>query len=86
MLLTELERLVEAGLSPLEALRAATSAPRAVTGRGPGRIAAGEAASLLIVDGDPTRDISALRRLDGLILRGRLIDSAALAALRASAD
>ncbi|GAB1819050.1 amidohydrolase family protein [Herbidospora sp. RD11066] len=51
----ELRYLVEAGLTPIEALRAATSVPArrfGLTDRG--RIAAGLRADLLLVDGDPT--------------------------------
>ncbi|WP_394834843.1 amidohydrolase family protein [Pendulispora rubella] len=61
----ELELLVEAGLSPIEALRAATSAPAAffpaLTDRG--RIAVGARADLLLVEGDPTADILATRAI-----------------------
>lgn len=55
----ELQLLVRAGLSPLDALRAATSTPArrfGLTDRG--RIAAGLRADLLLVDGDPTTRIS----------------------------
>jgi imidazolonepropionase-like amidohydrolase len=55
----ELQLLVAAGLSPLEALRAATSLPArrfGLTDRG--RVAPGARADLLLVDGDPTTKIS----------------------------
>ena len=55
----ELQLLVSAGLTPLEALRAATSTPArrfGLTDRG--RIAPGLRADLLLVDGDPTTTIS----------------------------
>jgi imidazolonepropionase-like amidohydrolase len=55
----ELQYLVQAGLTPVEALRAATSTPAgrfALHDRG--RIAAGLRADLLLVDGDPTTTIS----------------------------
>jgi imidazolonepropionase-like amidohydrolase len=54
----ELQLLVAAGLTPIEALRAATSVPArrfGLTDRG--RIAAGARADLLLVDGDPTVNI-----------------------------
>jgi imidazolonepropionase-like amidohydrolase len=58
----ELEMLVQAGLTPLEALAAATSAPAAAFSlKDRGRIASGLRADLLLVDGDPTRDIAATR-------------------------
>ncbi|WFE27368.1 amidohydrolase family protein [Solwaraspora sp. WMMD791] len=55
----ELQYLVRAGLTPVEALRAATSTPArrfGLTDRG--SIAAGLRADLLLVDGDPTTTIS----------------------------
>ncbi len=60
----ELELLVAAGLSPVEALRAATtSVTRCLNLTDRGRIAIGERADLLLVDGDPTTDVSATRRI-----------------------
>jgi imidazolonepropionase-like amidohydrolase len=60
----ELELLVQAGLSPLEALTAATAAPtRAFHLNDRGRIAVGMRADLVLVDGDPTRDITATRAI-----------------------
>ncbi|HEV2385906.1 MAG TPA: amidohydrolase family protein [Candidatus Acidoferrales bacterium] len=54
----ELELLVAAGLLPSQALAAATSAPaRAFHLADRGRISAGFRADLLLVRGDPTRDI-----------------------------
>ncbi|MEU0052666.1 amidohydrolase family protein [Streptomyces sp. NPDC006309] len=67
----ELELLVQAGLTPCEALTAATATPAAVfslTDRG--RIAPGLRADLLLVDGDPTRDIRASRAVSGVWKRG----------------
>jgi imidazolonepropionase-like amidohydrolase len=55
----ELQLLVRAGLTPVQALRAATSVPArrfGLTDRG--RVVAGARADLLLVDGDPTRTIS----------------------------
>jgi imidazolonepropionase-like amidohydrolase len=78
-LLDELERLVAAGLTPRQALAAATVNPHALTGRGPGAIRPGGEASLLVVDGDPLADIGNLRRLRTIILRGRLLEPAATA-------
>jgi len=54
----ELQLLVAAGLTPIQALRAATSTPArrfGLTDRG--RIAPGARADLLLVDGDPTTSI-----------------------------
>ena len=60
----ELAALVQAGLTPAEALTAATSAPAAAFRLGKrGRIANGYKADLLLVEGEPDRDIAATRRI-----------------------
>lgn len=60
----ELELLVRAGMTPIEALAAATSVPaRRFKLADRGRIAPGARADLLLVDGDPTRDILATRAI-----------------------
>lgn len=60
----EMAALVDAGLSPIEALRSATSVPaKAFRLKDRGMIAAGYKADLLLVDGDPTKDIHATRRI-----------------------
>ena len=60
----ELELLVRAGLTPGEALAAATSVPaRRFKLADRGRIAVGLRADMLMVDGDPTRDILATRAI-----------------------
>lgn len=67
----ELELLVRAGLSPVQALRAATSSPArrfGLTDRG--RIAPGLQADLLLVEGDPTREITATLSIAGIWRRG----------------
>lgn len=71
----ELEQLTGAGLSPLEALVAATSAPARVFSLGDrGRIAAGLRADLVLVEGDPTRDITATRAIVTIFKNGHVID------------
>ena len=61
----ELELMVEYGMSPLAALRSATSGNAKTFHLGDrlGRIATGLLADLVAVQGDPTRDVSALRRV-----------------------
>jgi imidazolonepropionase-like amidohydrolase len=67
----ELALLVEAGLSPSEALRAATSRAAAVFGLDDrGLIATGKRADLLLLARDPTRDITATRAITGVWKRG----------------
>ncbi len=60
----ELEFLVEAGMTPTEALSAGTSGNADAFGlTDRGRIAPGKRADLVLVPGDPTTDITVLRRL-----------------------
>lgn len=60
----EMAALVEAGLSPVDALAAATSVPASVFKLGRrGCVAAGCKADLLLVDGNPAADIKATRRI-----------------------
>jgi imidazolonepropionase-like amidohydrolase len=60
----ELAQLVDVGLTAQEALAAATSRPADAFGlRDRGRIAVGKRADLLLVEGDPTRDILDSRRI-----------------------
>ena len=73
-----------AGLSPLDALRTATSTPARVL-RDPdiGAIPPGKRADIVLVDGNPVEDIGALRRLRGVVARGRLYKPNDLRALSA---
>ncbi|MCD2187982.1 amidohydrolase family protein [Actinomycetospora soli] len=67
----ELELLVRAGMSPADALAAATSRAAdvfALTDRG--RVAPGRRADLLLVDGDPLTDVTATRSLRTVWRRG----------------
>jgi len=63
----ELRLLVEAGLTPSDALAAATSNPaRVFTLPDRGRIIVGALADLVLVNGDPTTDIAATRNIAGV--------------------
>lgn len=70
----ELALLVESGLTPAEAIRAATIAPARFLAGGAepefGLVAPGKIADLLLVDGDPTIDLAALTEIRAVILRG----------------
>jgi imidazolonepropionase-like amidohydrolase len=73
----ELELLVQAGLTPTQALAAATSAPAAafrLTDRG--RIQPGTRADLTLVNGDPTADIRNTRNVIAVWKRGVRLDLA----------
>lgn len=72
---TELELLVRLGLSPREALAAATNDYSLQFGwHELGQIAPGRHADILVVDGDPTVNIWNARRISVLLLGGSLID------------
>ena len=70
----ELELLVRAGLSPMDALLAATSRPAARLDRAHefGTIAPGLSADLVVLDADPLADIRNVRRIEHVIARGRV--------------
>ena len=71
----EMELLVEAGLTTLQALRAATSAPaKAFRLKDRGRIKTGLRADLLLVRGDPTRDILSTREIVSIWKEGIAVD------------
>ncbi|AUX39599.1 amidohydrolase [Sorangium cellulosum] len=77
----DLELLVDAGLTPREALAAATSAPAdAWSLPDRGRIAPGLRADLVLVQGDPTVDIKATRAIRRIWKAGVEIDRLAPAA------
>jgi len=67
----ELGLLVDAGLTPTEAIRSATALPARIFSLDDrGVIAAGLRADLLLVDGDPTVDIGAIRNVRGVWIAG----------------
>lgn len=72
---TELELLVRLGLSPREALAAATNNYALQFGWTElGQIAPGRRADILVVDGDPTANIWNARRISTLILDGNVLN------------
>jgi imidazolonepropionase-like amidohydrolase len=76
----EIELYVEAGLTPMQALQAATIVPaRAMRLDAElGTIERGKRADLVVLDGDPLADIHNIRRVRWTIRDGRLYDAAAL--------
>ena len=81
----ELEQLVRAGLTPLEALQAATINGARFLGRSDrhGTLEVGRAADILVLDRNPLTDIGATRAIRSLVLRGEYLDRAALDAMLA---
>ena len=80
MLPRELELYVEAGVPALEVLRIATLDAARLAGRERelGSIAPGKLADMILVDGDPSRDVGEVRRLRLVIKDGALFDPDAL--------
>ena len=72
----ELEVLVLAGIPAGEVLRQATFGSAQIMGRAGdlGSIAPGKAADLVLLDGDPTQDIGAVRRIRWVLHDGRRLD------------
>ncbi len=72
----ELQAMVEAGLTPLEALQIGTLNPARYFGEEGnfGQIAKGMSADLILLDADPTQDISAMSQIDGVMVKGNWLD------------
>jgi hypothetical protein len=83
----ELRRLVEAGLTPREALRAATAAPaeylaEVLPDLEPfGTIEVGRRADLILLDADPLEDVAHLERRAGVMARGTWFPASELRAM-----
>ncbi|WP_104991331.1 amidohydrolase family protein [Deinococcus sp. NW-56] len=85
----ELELLAQAGLSPLDALRAATSEAGQILGRPDlGVLREGAVADVLVVRGNPLRDLRATRQIAAVVQGGRVHTPEALreALLRQGAE
>lgn len=79
----ELELLGAAGLSPMDALRAATIEPARWIGlEDAGRLVVGAEAELMLLQGDPRIDIRNTARIHTVIMDARVYDQAQLTSLR----
>lgn len=76
----ELELLVEAGLTPMEALTAGTRTAASMLGHENeyGTLQPGKRADILLLEDDPLEDIRATRTLSTVVQRGKLVDRQAL--------
>lgn len=76
----ELELYVKAGLTPMEAVQAATLVPARVMKleNEVGTIQAGKRADILILAGDPLENISNIRKTKFVVTQGRLFDCSEL--------
>jgi imidazolonepropionase-like amidohydrolase len=70
----ELANLARAGLTPIEVIRAATLGPARFLAKSEtpdwGNVAVGQRADLLLVEGDPTRDVAALSAIRAVLEDG----------------
>lgn len=82
----ELRLFVEAGLTPMQALETATTNPAEFLGLADrwGRIAPGFTANLVLLKADPLVDISNTRKIDSVVVSGKLLDRSELDRLLAS--
>jgi hypothetical protein len=84
----ELRLFVEAGLSPLDALRSATLNPARYLNATDslGTVAPGRLADLVLLDANPLDDVGNVARIRAVVLNGRLIDRAELDAVLEDVD
>ena len=84
----ELQELVDAGLSPMEALQTATMSPAEYYGVTDeyGSIAVGKVADMVLLDANPLTDIANTKEINTLIFRGEVHERAELDQLLAEVE
>ncbi len=84
----ELELFVKSGLSPMEALQTATLNPAIYLGLSDmlGTVVEGKKADLVLLEANPLENISNTKRIDAVIIGGRLIPKASLEKLLKDAE
>jgi imidazolonepropionase-like amidohydrolase len=84
----ELALLVQAGLTPMQALQAATKNPADFLGKTKtqGTVEQGKFADLLLLDANPLDDIRNTEKIRAVVLRGKLLDRNELDALLAAEE
>ena len=80
----ELALLVEAGLTPMEALQSATRNPAAFLGKldSFGTIERGKVADLILLDADPLKDIRNIEKINTVVFGGKVISKSSLETMR----
>ena len=68
----EVEMLVDYGMTPVNALKAATSVAGQVLHMEIGQVKQGMYADLIAVDGDPTKEIAAIRKVK-MVMKGGMV-------------
>jgi imidazolonepropionase-like amidohydrolase len=76
----ELENWVRMGLTPAEAIVAATRDSAQAAGINTGMVAAGKSADFIVLDANPLDDIANTRKINKVYLRGQELDRAGLKA------
>ena len=81
----ELELLVQAGLTPMQAIEAGTRRAAEMLRQQDefGTLAVGKRADLLVLDADPLADIRNTRRIAAVIVDGKLVDRGSLLPVQA---
>jgi imidazolonepropionase-like amidohydrolase len=84
----ELKLMVEAGLTPMQAIQTATSNPAKFLGNelSLGTIREGKIADLVLLDADPLEDIGNTRKINAVVLNGRLLNRKALDEMTSKAE
>ncbi len=84
----ELELLVKAGLSPMEALQTATRNPAEFLGvlDRLGTVEKGKLADLVLLDANPLEDVGNTRKIAAVVVNGRLITKSELQQMLADAE
>ena len=84
----ELALLVSAGLTPMEALQAATHNPARFLGKEKelGTVEKGKVADLVLLEANPLEDINNTRRINAVVLGGKLIPKSEVERMLATAE
>jgi imidazolonepropionase-like amidohydrolase len=84
----EMQLLVQAGLSPLEALQAATRNPALFLGEADsaGTVEPRKVANLVMLDANPLEDIHNTQKISAVVLNGKYLPKAELESLLAGAE